>query len=130
VIIHENEYNQKVNKFITTNKFTKLTKDQTHKQQKAIRTVMSTCNNTIKNTDKWKYINMNPITSHIHGTIKLHKEHKPIRPTVNWKNSPGYKLATYLEKQLKSIKELLTHLMYQTQKNLCIISKKSTYKET
>jgi hypothetical protein len=45
---------------------------------------------------------MNPEAPHIHGTIKLHKEGKPIRPIVNWKNSPGYKIATYLAKQLKN----------------------------
>jgi hypothetical protein len=44
---------------------------------------------------------MNPKAPHIHGTIKLHKEGKPIRPIVNWKGSPGYKLAIYLAKLLK-----------------------------
>jgi hypothetical protein len=42
--------------------------------------------------------NMNP---EAHGTIKLHKENKPIRPTVNWKNNPGYKVATYLANKFK-----------------------------
>jgi hypothetical protein len=45
---------------------------------------------------------MNPETPHIHGTIKLHKDNKPIRPVVNWKNSPGYKLAALLARQLKN----------------------------
>jgi hypothetical protein len=51
---------------------------------------------------------MNPETPHIHGTIKLHKEDKPVRPTVNWKNSPGYKIATLVAKLLKDT----THLPY------------------
>jgi hypothetical protein len=38
---------------------------------------------------------MNPIAPYIYGTIKLHKEHKPVRPIVNWKDSQGYKLAKY-----------------------------------
>jgi hypothetical protein len=45
---------------------------------------------------------MNPEAQHIHGTIKLHKEGKPTRLIVNWKNSPGYEIATYLAKQLKN----------------------------
>jgi hypothetical protein len=45
---------------------------------------------------------MNPVAPHIYGTIKLHKERKLIRPIVNWRNSPGYKLATYLAKHLKN----------------------------
>jgi hypothetical protein len=49
---------------------------------------------------------MNPETPHIHGTIILHKDDKPIRPIVNWKNSPGYKLATLLVKQLKNTIQL------------------------
>jgi hypothetical protein len=42
---------------------------------------------------------MNPKAPHLYGTIKLHKADKPIRPIINWKNSPGYKL--HLVKLLK-----------------------------
>jgi hypothetical protein len=44
---------------------------------------------------------MNPEAPQILGTIKLNKENKSIRPIVNWKNSPGYKLATHVAKLLK-----------------------------
>jgi hypothetical protein len=44
---------------------------------------------------------MNPKAPHVHDTIKLHKSDKPIRPIVNWKGSPGYKLAMHLAKLLK-----------------------------
>jgi hypothetical protein len=47
----------------------------------------------------WKL--MNPEATRIHGTIKLHKQNKPVRPIVNWKNSPGYKTAKQLAKKLK-----------------------------
>jgi hypothetical protein len=43
---------------------------------------------------------MNPKAPHMHGIIKLHKEDKPIRPIVNWRNSPGYKVAKHLATQL------------------------------
>jgi hypothetical protein len=39
---------------------------------------------------------MNPSAPCIRGTIKLHKQEKSICPIVNWKDSPGYKLAKYL----------------------------------
>jgi hypothetical protein len=71
-----------------------VSNNHTNKQQKAIQTAINTCIKTIKQTDKWRYINMNPEAPHIHGTIKLHKEDKPIRPIVNWKNSPGHKIAS------------------------------------
>jgi sugar (pentulose or hexulose) kinase len=44
---------------------------------------------------------MNLEAPHIHGTIKLHKQAKPVRPIVNWKNSSGYKTAAQLTKILK-----------------------------
>jgi hypothetical protein len=47
------------------------------------------------------YINLNPEAPRILGTITLHKENEPIRAIVNWKNSPGYKLASHLAKLLK-----------------------------
>jgi hypothetical protein len=67
VIMHRDEYDQKIDEFIATNNFTKLTKDQTKQQQKAIRTTINTCNNIIKHSDKWKYTNMNPEAPRIHA---------------------------------------------------------------
>jgi hypothetical protein len=49
---------------------------------------------------------MNPKAPNIYATIKLHKEQEPIRPIVNWKNIPGYKLATHLAKLLKNTIQL------------------------
>jgi hypothetical protein len=95
------KYSQKVNEFITQNNFKKVASIHTNKQQKAIKTANNICNQTISQTDEWKYRHMNPEAPHIHGTIKLHKGGKPIRPRVNWKNSSGYRIATYLARQLK-----------------------------
>jgi hypothetical protein len=67
---------------------------------------MGNCSNTIKHKDKWKYVNMNPEAPQILGTITLHKENKPNRPIINWKNSPGYKLVTHVAKLLKHSMQL------------------------
>jgi hypothetical protein len=56
IIIHKDVYHQKINDFITQNKFTKIPNNHTNKQQKAIKTAINTCKMTIKQTDKWKYI--------------------------------------------------------------------------
>jgi hypothetical protein len=56
--------------------------------------------NIIKN-EKRRYMNMNASATCLYGTIKLHKQSKPIRPIVNWKNSPAYKIAKYLNKILQ-----------------------------
>jgi hypothetical protein len=42
VIIHENEYNDKVEEFISQNNLTTLSQDITNKQQKLVRTSIST----------------------------------------------------------------------------------------
>jgi hypothetical protein len=68
-------------------KINKRSKKPTTKNHK---TTMNTCNNIIKHSEKWKYTNMNPEAPHMHGTIKLHKQNKLVRPIVNWNNSPGY----------------------------------------
>jgi hypothetical protein len=42
------------------------------------------------------YINTNPRVRQIHGTIKLHKQDRPIRPIVNWKERRRYKICKHL----------------------------------
>jgi sugar (pentulose or hexulose) kinase len=37
---------------------------------------------------------LNPTAPTMRSFIKLHKENRPIRPVINWRNAPGYKLAT------------------------------------
>jgi hypothetical protein len=49
---------------------------------------------------------MNPSAPHIYGTIKLHKQGKPICPIVNWIDSPAYKLAKHLSTILTDILQL------------------------
>jgi sugar (pentulose or hexulose) kinase len=44
---------------------------------------------------------MNPIAPNLHATIKLHKQNAPIRPIINWRNAPAYKLAKHLTKTLQ-----------------------------
>jgi hypothetical protein len=91
VIMHEHEYNEKVEEFISNNNFTILLQDITNKQQKHIRNSIITCNNLIDNTTKWKYTNMNPSAPHLYGTIKLNKSNHPVRPIVDWQDRSGYK---------------------------------------
>jgi hypothetical protein len=95
-------YHRKINEFISQHKFSKVRNNYTNIQQKAIKTAISTCKLTIRQHEKWKYTNMNPKAPYIFGNIKLlvHKAEKPIRPIVNWKNSPWYKLAAHLAKLL------------------------------
>jgi hypothetical protein len=58
IIIHQDEYNNKVDEFIMNNSFEKVTKDDTNIQQKTIRGAINTCSNIIRYADKLKYVNM------------------------------------------------------------------------
>jgi len=44
---------------------------------------------------------MNPTAPNIQGLPKIHKADCPIRPIVNWKSAPAYKLAKHLNKLLQ-----------------------------
>jgi hypothetical protein len=123
VIMYKEDYNSKVGEFITNNNYTKLTYDITNKLHKSIKNKLDKCNTTINKYNKWKYSNMNPKALQMHGTIKLHKEQKPIRPIVNWRNSPGYKLAKYIATQLSVKLQLHTSTISKTPLNSCITLK-------
>jgi hypothetical protein len=83
-----------------------LSDNITNKQQQNIRNCINNSKNRIKPINKWKYINMNPSAPQIHGTIRLHKPEKSIRPIVNWTDGPGYKLAKHLDTILNNVLEL------------------------
>ena len=96
--MYENDYYSKVQTFITNNNFTQLTQDVIDKLQRNIRTAINECNDIIPKDKKWKYINLNPATPNIRGLIKIHIHEAPIRPIVNWKTAPAYKLEKLLTK--------------------------------
>jgi hypothetical protein len=75
----------------------------------------------INKNSRWKYINLNPSAPTIKGLIKLHKIDQPIRPVVNWRNAPAYKLAKLLSQTIRELTPLpysfnivnTTHLIQQ-----------------
>jgi hypothetical protein len=100
VIVYQNEYHRKFNNFISNNNFRSANNDTTQKFQKDLRNSKNNCQLIIHKDERWKYINLNPIPPMIRGLTKIHKEDSPIRPVVNWKNAPAYKLAKMLSKKL------------------------------
>jgi len=50
--------------------------------------------------------NLNPSAPSIKGQIKLHKPGHPIRPIVNWRGAPTYKLAQLFTKKIRTIAPL------------------------
>jgi hypothetical protein len=67
--------------------------DPTKTFQTQVRTTIKWSPILIPKDHRWKYINMNPSAPSIKGLIKIHKPDQPIRPVVNLRNAPAYKLS-------------------------------------
>ena len=77
-----------------------ILQDDTWSPQYRLRNSLNECPHTIHKDENWKYINMNhPPT--IRCLVKIHKPDAPIRPIINWKEAPAYKLAKQLAKNLE-----------------------------
>jgi small-conductance mechanosensitive channel len=100
IVLYQEDYKDKINKFIASNNFTVANSDVTKKLQRDVRNTMNECQQIIHKYDRWKYVNLNPTSPTIRGLLKVHKEGAPIRPIVNWKNAPAYKLAKMLVRNI------------------------------
>jgi hypothetical protein len=64
---------------------------------------------------------MNPTAPPIKGLIKLHKREHPIRPLVNWRGAPAYKLARLFTKNIRTLVPLPNR--FKLQNTLDLINK-------
>ena len=78
-----------------------LNDDPTKSFQSQVRKVINNGKTLIPSESKWKYLNLNPTALSIKGLIKLHKPEHPIRPVVNWRGAPAYKLARQFTQKIK-----------------------------
>jgi hypothetical protein len=101
IVMYADEYNSKVQAFISDNNFTPSKQDVTKKLQRATRSIVNECNVIILKDKEWKYININRSTSSIRDLIIFHTVDAPVRPIVEWTNAPAYKLAKILFKKLR-----------------------------
>ena len=100
VVLYQDEYNQKVEEFISDNNFTTANTDITKNLQREIRNTINDHQRVIQKSERWKYVNLNPTAPTMRGIVKLHIEDTPIRPIINWRNASGYKLAKMLARKL------------------------------
>ena len=100
--MYQDDYNKKVNSFVSNSSFTVANSDNNRKRQRDIRNAVSDCQQAIQTDDRWKYINLNTTAPTIRGLVKIHKEGASIRPVIKWKNAPASKLAKMLSKKLQA----------------------------
>jgi hypothetical protein len=101
VIIYQEDYHDEIKKFINDHNFATVNNDPTRAFKKELRSNINECQNLIMKEEKWKYVNLSPSAPSIRGLIKIHKPNSPIRPIVNWKPAPAYKIAKLLAKKLQ-----------------------------
>jgi hypothetical protein len=104
-IIYTDEYNKKVHNFLNENNFQKLQKIPRTYTRNSLRkhyyiaTLLSTRNKSSTSHRK----NPNP---RLRAQIKLHKPGQPIRPVVNNRNAPTYKISKLLVNRLNNLLNL------------------------
>ena len=88
------------------NKITHLTKDPTQRYHKRIQQTIKQSNTLIdKHTQKY-LTNIKPRAPRLNVCLKTHMEGIPIRPIVNNKQAPSYKIAKFLNKKLSHLVNL------------------------
>jgi hypothetical protein len=100
IILYVEDYNKKVDNFITNDDFQETTNDITKKLQCNMRNTINECQTIIPKENRWKNVNLNLTAPNHNRLIKIHKPEAPIRPVVKWKNTPAYKAAKTLTRNL------------------------------
>lgn len=101
VLMQKDQYIEKTEKFIVDNNIELSKKDPTVRFQNNIKAAIKNVNLIMNKTDKVKVINMNPRAPNLRALPKIHKDGIPIRPIVNYRKAPAYKLASFLQRYLK-----------------------------
>ena len=90
VIIDNNSYIGKVERFIQENDIATLDKDPTNDFAKEINKTLNSCNTFFKNETSRRFLKpMNPHVPRLNGQPKIHKQDIPIRPVVDYTSALG-----------------------------------------
>jgi predicted CoA-binding protein len=102
VIIYTKDYKDNVNHFLKNNNFHMIPKNPSNRFQQQLNKTIHKCNLIIWQ-NQIKYLTQKkPQHPTLNAQIKLHKPDKPIRPVINNKLAPTYKIAKFLSKQLNN----------------------------
>ena len=87
------EYIQKSYDFINNNGIIKINMDPTQNYKTEINEAINNSLNLFDDITKRIIKQINPQAPQFNGLHKIHKQNTPIRPLINFKTSPGYKMA-------------------------------------
>jgi hypothetical protein len=111
VIMYTQDYTNKVHTFLSENNFRMLPNNPTHKDHKAIYKILRKCDKIVDKKHIKYLTQKNPSPPTLSALLKLHKPNIPIRPVVNNRMAPAYKIARKLNTILNN------HLHLQNQYN-------------
>lgn len=101
VILNKNEYIEKTMNFLENNNTQEINKDPTSKFQNQIKQALKRIDLILTQGEKTKLTAKNPKLPTLRSLPKIHKEACPIRPIVNFREAPSYKISRELNKILK-----------------------------
>ena len=93
VIMKNDQYIQKSYDFINNNGIIKINIDPTQNYKTEINEAINNSTNLLDDITKRMVKQINPQAPQFNGLPKIHKQNTPIRPLINFKTSPGYKIA-------------------------------------
>jgi hypothetical protein len=92
---------QKIDTFIQENNIMKLNKDPTDSYHRQIQQTMQKCKNLIDRNRRKYMLNIKLTAPRINANIKTHKDNNPIRPVIDNKQEPSYKIAKFLDRRIR-----------------------------
>ncbi|XP_036317568.1 uncharacterized protein LOC118732541, partial [Rhagoletis pomonella] len=105
VLIDKKDYIEKTESLITEIGCNKLGKDPTEEYQAAINAIKKSTT-IIKDNLPYRLTLMNPSVPPLIALPKTHKPGTPMRPIINYKSAPGYRLSKHLKTLLKDSLDL------------------------
>ncbi|XP_021964253.1 uncharacterized protein LOC110859600 [Folsomia candida] len=105
VVMNKTDYHAKMEEMISDGPYTQLPHDPTETYSKKVEIV---CNklllqNKITKAEYGRFIVKDARSPIIYGAPKIHKDNCPLRPSVDFRKSPTYKIAKYLSQILKTL---------------------------
>ncbi|KAI5724687.1 hypothetical protein M8J77_005960 [Diaphorina citri] len=101
VIINNNDLNQKVQQFLDKNNLQQVNRDPTKENLKSVKEIIKF--STIIPENKKRYLTSHKISApKFNPILKTHKPDKPIRPLIDSRYAPCYRLAKYLQNLLQN----------------------------
>lgn len=101
VILNKNEYVEKTMSFLDSNNIQEINKDPTNKFQNQIKQALKGIDLLFTQAEKYKLTVKNPKLPTLRSLPKIHKQSCPIRPIVNFREAPSYKICRELNKLLR-----------------------------